>query len=124
LYLNKYPLDGRGCQTPLRLFVRQEEVDERVETHSTETGKERRVILTIRATQLALVHWQAAHAADPEEEACYFRDRWELEPPSLTTREDPWFRAGGHQSWLAAPGELLWVRSSSLVESAGPSDSD
>jgi hypothetical protein len=114
LYLNKYDLDGRDSPSPLRLFVLNEDVNERIEPRAEATEGTRMAILTIRATRLALVHWQQPHAATAKEAAAYFAAHWDLELPPLTPQAEPWFRNGGHQSWLEAPQDLCWSRRSPL----------
>lgn len=114
LYLNKYDLDGRYSPSPLRLFVLKEEVNERIDPRAEATEAPRMAILTIRATRLALVHWQQPHAASAAEAAAYFTAQWDLDLPLLTPQAEPWFRNGGHQSWLEAPQDLCWSRCSPL----------
>jgi hypothetical protein len=114
LYLNKYDLDGRDSPSPLRLFVMKEDVSERIEPRAEATEAPRMAILTVRATRLALVHWQQPHAAPAADAADYFAAQWELPLPPLTPQSQPWFRNGGHQSWMEPPQELCWSRCSPL----------
>lgn len=114
LYLQKYPLDGRDCTSPLRLFVKQETIDEQIVTGSN--PGERLAVVTIKPVQLALVHWQQPRAASDSDIGAYFQEQWGMETPTLEPQDDPWFRDGGHQSLLRAPEELIWLRRSPMPE--------
>ena len=114
LYLCKYPLDGRDCSSPLRLFITQEAVEEDIVTGGSEG--ERLATVSIRPVELALVHWQQAQPATEEQIKTYFQEQWDLEVPTLTPLQQSWFREGGHQSRFAAPDGLIWLRSSPMPE--------
>lgn len=114
LYLNKYGLDGRHSSSPLRLFVLEEDIRERIERQVDAADAPRLVSVTIRPTRLALVHWQQADPANAAMVAQYFRLHWGLDLPPLTPSPEPWFRDGGHQSWLEPPLDLNWTRQSAL----------
>lgn len=114
LYLCKYPLDGRDCSSPLRLFITEEAVEEDIVTGGSEG--ERLATVSIRPVELALVHWQQAQPATEEQIKTYFQEQWGLEVPSLTPLQQSWFREGGHQSRFAAPDGLIWLRSSPMPE--------
>ena len=58
LYLNKYCLDGRSSQSPLRLFVVEETLSEQVEVDQAAGPLGRIATLQSSTTELALVHWQ------------------------------------------------------------------
>ena len=77
LYLNKYCLDGREPQGPLRLYVQQEKAEERIEPRLVEQEPRRLAIYTVQPITLALVHWQQPEAADPAEQAAYLQ-HWGL----------------------------------------------
>ncbi|MEB3157939.1 MAG: hypothetical protein VKK03_00595 [Synechococcus sp.] len=114
LYLCKYPLDGRDCNSALRLFVAEETIDEQIVSGGSEG--ERLVTLSIKPLELALVHWQQSAPANDEDVNNYFQQTWGMEAPPCTPQAEPWFRQGGHQSRFNAPEGLLWLRSSPMPE--------
>ena len=114
LYLQKYPLDGRDCTSPLRLFVNDETIDEQIVAGSN--AGERLAVVTIKPVQLALVHWQKPSAALASDIHAYFQEQWGMEAPALKPQDDPWFRNGGHQSLLRAPEDLIWLRRSPMPD--------
>ena len=97
LYLNKYCLDGREPQGPLRLYVQQEKAEERIEPCLVEQEPRRLAIYTVQPITLALVHWG-------------------LDGIDLQAQSESWFRQGGHHALLAAPSDLLWRKESLLPE--------
>ena len=115
LYLNKYCLDGREPQGPLRLYVQQEKAEERIEPCLVEQEPRRLAIYTVQPITLALVHWQQPDAADPGEQAAYLH-YWGLCDIALQPQSESWFREGGHHSLLPAPSDLLWRKESLLPE--------
>ena len=115
LYLNKYCLDGREPQGPLRLYVQQEKAEERIEPRLVEQEPRRLAIYTVQPITLALVHWQQPDAADPAEQATYLQ-HWGLDGIALQPQSESWFREGGHHSLLPAPSDLLWRKESLLPE--------
>ena len=115
LYLNKYCLDGREPQGPLRLYVQQEKAEERIEPRLVEQEPRRLAIYTVQPITLALVHWQQPDAADPAMQAAYLQ-QWGLDVIDLRAQNDSWFREGGHHSLLPAPSDLLWRKESLLPE--------
>ena len=115
LYLNKYCLDGREPQGPLRLYVKQEKAEERIEPRLVEQEPRRLAIYTVQPITLALVHWQQPGAADPTEQATYLQ-HWGLDGIALQPQSESWFREGGHHALLPAPSNLLWRKESLLPE--------
>ena len=115
LYLNKYCLDGREPQGPLRLYVQAEKAEERIEPRLVEQEPRRLAIYTVQPITLALVHWQQPDAADPAEQAAYLQ-HWGLGGIALQPQRESWFRDGGHYSLLPAPSDLLWRKESLLPE--------
>ena len=115
LYLNKYCLDGREPQGPLRLYVQQEKAEERIEPRLVEQEPRRLAIYTVQPITLALVHWQQPEAADPTKQAAYLQ-HWGLDGIALQPQRESWFREGGHHSLLPAPSDLLWRKESLLPE--------
>ena len=115
LYLNKYCLDGREPQGPLRLYVQQEKAEERIEPRLVEQEPRRLAIYTVQPITLALVHWQQPEAADPAEQAAYLQ-HWGLDGIALQPQRESWFREGGHHSLVPAPSDLLWRKESLLPE--------
>ena len=115
LYLNKYCLDGREPQGPLRLYVQQEKAEERIEPRLVEQEPRRLAIYTVQPITLALVHWEQPEAADPAEQAAYLQ-HWGLDGITLKPQSKSWFREGGHHALLPAPSDLLWRKESLLPE--------
>jgi len=116
LYLNKYPLPQPDQNSPLRLFVGQEQCEEREQPAPDGVAHHRLVTLTCRPRELALVHWQQTDAADRTLISAYLRDTWELDADALHLQEckEPWFRNGGHQLRFTPP-ETLMAQQSSLL---------
>ena len=114
LYLNKYCLDGREPQGPLRLYVQKEKAEERIEPRLVEQEPRRLAIYTVQPITLALVHWQRPEAADPAKQAAYLQ-HWGLDGIALQPQSESWFREGGH-ALLPAPSDLLWRKESLLPE--------
>ena len=116
LYLCKYCLDGRDSTSALRLFIAKERVEEAI-VPGVNDG-ERLAVVSIRPECLALVHWHQPGPPTLEQASNYFQTQWGMELPDLTPHREPWFRMGGHQSQLTPPGDLLWLRSSPMPDSA------
>ena len=116
LYLNKYCLDGRSSQSPLRLFVVEETLSEQVEVDQ-EAGPFGR-IATLRSStaELALVHWQQVEPPAQSLIETYLQRNWQLKPFLITAKQDSWFRNGGFQLRISLKRPLTWVRSSRYQE--------
>ena len=116
LYLNKYPLPQADEQTPLKLFVCDEQLTETVEP--VESGDPHQQLVTLRSTPgaLALVHWQQTDPAPDDLVRHYFRQSWGLDPEPLILKAwpEPWFRNGGHQIRITPPTGLFVQRQTLL----------
>ena len=112
LYLNKYCLDGRTTQSPLRLFVVQETLNERVEADQEAGPLGRVVTLQSSSTELAIVHWQRDEPPEQAVIETYLHQSWQLQPSQLSPVEEHWFRNGGYQLRMTLQEPLTWVRSS------------
>ena len=112
LYLNKYSLDGRTTQSPLRLFVVQETLDEQVEADQEAGPLGRVATLQSSTAELALVHWQRDEPPDQTLLETYLQQSWQLQPSQLSPADEPWFRNGGYQLRITLQEPLIWVRSS------------
>lgn len=115
LYLNKYPLDGREAEGPMRLFVQREESQETIEPRHIDGEARRIAIVLVRPITLAAVHWQhgAAPAADLLQS---YLAGWGLASAPLQAQGDLWFREGGYQILLPAPPQLHWQREALMPE--------
>ena len=110
LYLKKYALDGRKSDSPLRLFVASESLNETI-TPDPDAPPPRRIArLEAMTDELALVHWQRPGPADHNAVERYLRDTWDLSDSPLAPCEAPWFRDSGHQQRLTLPKALIWIR--------------
>ena len=109
LYLNKYPLPQADEQTPLKLFVCDEQLTETVEPIDGGDPQERLVTLRSTPGALALVHWQQTDPAPDDLARHYFRQSWGLDPEPLILKAwpEPWFRNGGHQIRITPPTGLF-----------------
>ena len=109
LYLNKYSLPQADEQTPLKLFVCDEQLTETVEPIDSGDPQERLVTLRSTPGALALVHWQQTDPAPDDLVRHYFRQSWGLDPEPLILKAwpEPWFRNGGHQIRITPPTGLL-----------------
>ena len=109
LYLNKYSLPMADEQTPLKLFVCDEQLTETVEP--VEGGDPQQRLVTLRSTPgaLALIHWQQTGPAPDDLVLHYLRQSWGLDPEALTLNvcSEPWFRNGGHQIRITPPTGLF-----------------
>ena len=116
LYLNKYPLPQADEQTPLKLFVCDEQLTETLEPIDGGDPQERLVTLRSTPGALALVHWQQTGPAPDELVRHYFRQSWGLDPEPLILKAwpEPWFRNGGHQIRITPPTGLF-VQQQSLL---------
>ena len=116
LYLNKYSLPQADEQTPLKLFVCDEQLTETMEP--VEGGDHQQRLVTLRSTPgaLALVHWQQICPAPDELFRDYLCLSWGLDPEALILNvcSEPWFRNGGHQIRITPPTGLL-VQQHSLL---------
>jgi len=117
LYLNKYCLDGRTTQSPLRLFVAQETLNERVEPDQEAGPLGRVATLQSTTTELALVHWQREEPPEQTLLETYLQRIWQLQPSQLYPAEGRWFRNGGYQLLMPLQEPLTWVRSSRYQDS-------
>ena len=116
LYLNKYPLPQADEQTPLKLFVCDEQLTETLEPIDGGDPQERLVTLRSTPGALALVHWQQTDPAPDDLVRHYFRQSWGLDPEPLILKAwpEPWFRNGGHQIRITPPAGLIVQSQSSL----------
>ena len=116
LYLNKYPLPQADEQTPLKLFVCDEQLTETLEPIDGGDPQERLVTLRSTPGALALVHWQQTDPAPDDLVRHYFRQSWGLDPEPLILKAwpEPWFRNGGHQIRITPPTGLF-VQQKSLL---------
>tara|TARA_B100000073_G_scaffold322961_1_gene304688 strand:- start:71 stop:541 length:471 start_codon:yes stop_codon:yes gene_type:complete len=112
LYLNKYCLDGRNTQSPLRLFVVQEALYEQVEADQEAGPLGKVVTLQSSTAELALVHWQRDEPPGQKLIETYLQQSWQLQPSQLSPVEEQWFRNGGYQLRMTLQEPLAWVRSS------------
>ena len=116
LYLNKYCLDGRSSQSPLRLFVVEETLSEQVEVDQAAGPLGRIATLQSSTAELALVHWQQVEPPAEELIETYLQHNWQLKDPLITPKQDSWFRNGGFQLRVSLQRPLIWVRSSRYQE--------
>ena len=109
LYLNKYSLPQADEQTPLKLFVCDEQLTETVEPIDSGDPQERLVTLRSTPGALALVHWQQICPAPDELVRDYLCLSWGLDPEALILNvcSEPWFRNGGHQIRITPPTGLF-----------------
>ena len=115
LYIDKYPLDGRDCNSALRLFVAEERVEEWVEPDPGAAPLGKIAVVSTRPTRLSLVHWQQNDPASEEMCSNYLQNTWGLDPADFKALKDPWFRNGGHQKQAQAPDGLIWIRRSAYT---------
>ena len=116
LYLNKYCLDGRTSQSPLRLFVVQETLNERVEPDIEAGPLGRIATLQSSTVELALVHWQREEPPAQTLIQSYLQQSWQLSPSLITPCAEGWFRNGGFQLRITLQQPLIWVRSSKFQD--------
>ena len=109
LYLNKYSLPQADEQTPLKLFVCDEQLTETVEPIDSGDPQERLVTLRSTPGALALVHWQQNCPAPDDLVRHYLRQSWGLDHEALNLNVclEPWFRNGGHQIRITPPTGLF-----------------
>ena len=110
LYMRKYALDGRKSESPLRLFVVNERLNETISPDPDAPPHGRIARLEAMTEELALVHWQNPEPADHHAVERYLRETWDLTNLSRHPCEEPWFREGGHQQRLKLPAPLRWIR--------------
>ena len=114
LYLNKYCLDGREPQGPLRLYVQQEKAEERIEPAWWSKS-----LVAWRSTPCSPSPWRWCtgnnQRRQTERQAAYLQ-HWGLDGIDLQAQSESWFRQGGHHALLAAPSDLLWRKESLLPE--------
>ena len=116
LYRNNYSRPQDDEQTPLQLFVCDEQLTETVEP--VEGGDPQQRLVTLRSTPgaLALVHWQQTCPAPDDLVRHYLRQSWGLDHEALNLNVclEPWFRNGGHQIRITPPTGLF-VQQQSLL---------
>ena len=117
LYLNKYCLDGRSSQSPLRLFVVQETLNESVEPDPEAGPLGRIATLQSSTAELALVHWQMDEPPAQTLIQTYLQQSWQLTPSLISPGNESWFRNGGFQLRITLREPLIWIRSSRYQES-------
>ena len=122
LYLNKYCLDGRSSQSPLRLFVVQETLNESVEPDPEAGPLGRIATLQSSTAELALVHWQMDEPPAQTLIQTYLQQSWQLSPSLITPCTESWFRNGGFQVRITLQRPLVWVRSSKYQETDNHSE--
>ena len=122
LYLNKYCLDGRSSQSPLRLFVVQETLNESVEPDPEAGPFGRIATLQSSTAELALVHWQMDEPPAQTLIQTYLQQSWQLSPSLITPCTESWFRNGGFQLRITLQRPLIWVRSSKYQETDNHSE--
>ena len=122
LYLNKYCLDGRSSQSPLRLFVVQETLNESVEPDPEAGPLGRIATLQSSTAELALVHWQMDEPPAQTLIQTYLQQSWQLSPSLITPCTESWFRNGGFQLRITLQRPLIWVRSSKYQETDNHSE--
>jgi hypothetical protein len=116
LYLNKYCLDGRSSQSPLRLFVVEGTLSEQVEVDQAAGPLGRIATLQSSTTELALVHWQQVEPPAEELIETYLQHNWQLKPDSVSPEQESWFRNGGFQLRIRLQQPLIWIRTSRYQE--------
>ena len=122
LYLNKYCLDGHSSQSPLRLFVVQETLNESVEPDPEAGPLGRIATLQSSTAELALVHWQMDEPPAQTLIQTYLQQSWQLSPSLITPCTESWFRNGGFQLRITLQRPLIWVRSSKYQETDNHSE--
>ena len=116
LYLDKYCLEGRDSESPLRLFVAREQLQEQVEPDLDAGPNGRIATLTSETRELALVHWQQDSPPDSDLIETYLMNRWQCQPTLMTPSEQRWFRNSGYQVRITLPEPLYWIRSTRYQE--------
>ena len=117
LYINKYPLPQSDGELGLRLYVWDEQLDERVEAANDGDPAHRLVTLRSQPGALAIVHWQQAEPPTPAQLQAYLAGTWDLKAESLILEpsSEPWFRNGGHQTRFRLPQPPTWQQQSLLT---------
>ena len=117
LYINKYPLPQNDEDLGLRLYVWDEQLDERIEAANDGDPAHRLVTLRSQPGALAIVHWQQAEPPTPDQVQAYLADTWDLKAETLTLEpsSEPWFRNGGHQTRFQLPQPPTWQQQSLLT---------
>ena len=121
LYLDKYCLEGRDTESPLRLFVAREQLHEQVEPDLDAGPNGRIATLTSETRELALVHWQQDSPPDSGLIEAYLNNRWQCQPTRMTPSEQRWFRNGGYQVRITLSEPLTWIRSTCYQETENQS---
>ncbi len=116
LYLNKYCLDGRSTQSPLRLFVAEETLEERIDADQEAGPLGRIATLQSSTAELALVHWQQDEPPAQALIETYLQHNWQLKPDSVSPEQESWFRNGGFQLRIRLQQPLIWIRTSRYQE--------
>ena len=111
LYFNKFHLPQANSDSPLRLFVCNEQLEETMAPSKDGNRNHRLVTLTAKPGQLAIVHWQRREAPDEASLRRFLCLDWDLDPEELILEasNDLWFREGGHQTRLQPPADLIWT---------------
>lgn len=117
LYLNKYSVPQGNTDHPLRLFVCDEQTDERMVPAPDGQPGHRLVTLTSRPGQLAIVHWQQTSPPPQLMLESYLAEEWQLNADELdlVACTSPWFRDGGHQTRFSPPANLIFQQQSLLT---------
>ena len=117
LYINKYPLPQNDEDYALRLYVWNEQLDERVEAANDGDPAHRLVTLRSQPGALAIVHWQQAEPPTPDQLQAYLASTWDLKAETLILEpsSEPWFRNGGHQTRFRLPQLPTWQQQSLLT---------
>ena len=121
LYLDKYCLEGRDSESPLRLFVAREQLHEQVEPDQDAGPNGRIATLTSETRELALVHWQQDSPPDSHVIETYLDYRWKCQPTLMTPSEQRWFRNSGYQVRITLSEPLTWTRSTRYQETENQS---
>lgn len=114
LYINKYPLPQKDDDLGLRLYIWDEQLDERVEAANDGDPAHRLVILRSQPGALAVVHWQQSKPPTADQLQVYLAGTWDLRAETLIFEpsSEPWFRNGGHQTRFQLPQPPVWQHQS------------
>ena len=124
LYLDKYCLEGRDTESPLRLFVAREQLHEQVEPDLDAGPNGRIATLTSETRELALVHWQQDSPPDSGLIEAYLNNHWQCQPTLMTPSEQRWFRNSGYQVRITLSEPLTWIRSTCYQETENQSSNE
>ena len=117
LYINKYPLPQNDDDLVLKLYIWDEQLDERVEPANDGDPAHRLVTLRSQPGALAIVHWQQPEPPTRDHIREYLASTWDLnaETLDLEPSSEPWFRNGGHQTRFRPPQPPTWQQQSLLT---------